>query len=207
MILPTAALPATLLILSACHSSSGRPTPEDCAPIPTELPPGSSAGQLAGDYRLRLVATSGAKKGAATEGTLSLQPQAGALRYRTRPGGARDSTVLHPLYGAAEVDLSAIDAVSVGSITSRDPLQPGVLVMERPAVAGRPRAAEIVIRLGSEANRSDRQRFDGGYTALRVRQLGPGRLAGSWSSGITGEQAAGYFCATRTGGAADRRTE
>lgn len=195
-----AALPSALLILSACRSSSGGTTPEDCAPITTELPPASSASHLAGEYRLRLVATSGAKKGVATDGTLSLEPQSGPLRYRTRLGGGRDSTVLHPLYGAAEVDLAAVDAVSVGSITSRDPLQPGVLVMERHAGAGRPPATEIVIRLGSEANRSDRQRFDGGYTALRVRQLGPGRLAGSWSSGISGEQAAGYFCATRTGG-------
>ena len=194
-----ATLPAAILILLACRSSSGGATPEDCAPITTELPPASSASDLAGEYRLRLVATSGAKKGVATDGSLSLEPQSDALRYRSRPGGSRDSTVLHPLYGAADVDLAAVDAVSVGSITSRDPTQPGVLVMERHAKPGRPPATEIVIRLGSEANRSDRQRFDGGYTALRVRHLGPSRLAGSWSSGISGEQAAGYFCATRTG--------
>ena len=194
------ALAAPLFILPSCRSPSGRATPEECAPIGTELPPASSAGRLAGEYRLRLVATSGAKKGAATEGTLRLDPQADALRYRTRPGGARDSTVLHPLYGAAEVDLDAIDAVSVGNTTSLDPMQPGVLVMERHAAAGRPPAAEIVIRLGSDANRRDRQRFDGGYTALRVRQIGPGRLAGSWSSGVTTERAAGFFCAVRKEG-------
>jgi len=202
-----AALTAPLLILSACRSQSGGAIPEECAPISSELLPASSAATLAGEYRLRLVATSGAKKGAATEGTLRLDPQTDALRYRIIPGGARDSTVLHPFYGAADVNLAAIDAVSVGNTTSLDPMQPGVLVMERRAAPGRPPAAEIVIRLGSDANRRDRQRVDGGYTALRVRQVGPGRLAGSWSSGVTGERAAGYFCATRTGGQADSRTE
>ncbi len=191
------ALATPLVILSACRSQSGGATPEECAPISSELPPASSAAALAGEYRLRLVATSGAKKGAATEGTLRLDPQAGGLLYRTRLGGTRDSTVLHPFYGAAEVDLAAIDAVSVGNTTSLDPMQPGVLVMERRAAPSQP-PAEIMMRLGSDANRRDRQRFDGGYTALRVRQVGPDRFAGSWSSGVTGERAAGYFCAERT---------
>ena len=165
--------------------------------MPGELPAASSATGLAGEYRLRFVATSGARKGATAEGSLRLEPQTGALRYRTRPGGAQDSTVLHPLYGATDVDLSLIDAVLVGSTTSLDPMQPGVLVMECHAAPGQPPRAEIVMRLGSDANRRDRQRFDGGYTALRVRQVGAGQLAGSWSSGVTAERAAGYFCATR----------
>ncbi|MEA2725467.1 MAG: hypothetical protein QOH59_3238, partial [Gemmatimonadales bacterium] len=154
---------------------------------------------LAGEYRLRLVATSGAKKGAATEGSLRLNPQTDSLRYRSRLGGGRDSTVLHPLYGAADVDLARIDAVSVGSTTSLDPMQPGVLVMQRRTRGGSPRG-EIILRLGSDANRRDRQRFDGGYTALRVRQIGPGRVAGSWASGVRAERAGGYFCATRMEG-------
>jgi hypothetical protein len=183
-------------VLSSCGSTSGRASPEECAPVAEELAPGSSATGLAGEYRLRLVATSGAKKGAATEGSLRLDPQADSLRYRRRLGGTRDSTVLHPLYGAADVDLARIDAVSVGSTTSLDPIQPGVLVMQRRTAGGSPRG-EIILRLGSDANRSDRQRFDGGYTALRVRQLGPERLAGSWASGAATERAAGYFCATR----------
>ena len=164
-----------------------------------ELPAGSSATGLAGEYRLRLVATSGAKKGAAAEGSLRLDPQADSLRYRSRLGGGRDSTVLHPLYGAAEVDLARIDAVSVGSTTSLDPMQPGVLVMQRRTAEGLPQG-EMILRLGSDANRRDRLRFDGGYTALRVRQIAPERLAGSWASGVTTERAAGYFCATRVDG-------
>lgn len=151
----------------------------------TELPAASSAEGLAGEYQLRLVATSGARKGAATEGKLRLEPQTDARR---------------PLYGSTDVDLAAIDAVLVGNTTSHDPMQPGVLVLERHAAAGQPPLAEITIRLGSDANRRDRQRFDGGYTALRVRQIGPGRLAGSWASGVTAERAGGYFCATKKDG-------
>ena len=190
----------TVLLLSGCRSQSGTASPEQCAPVSTELPEVASANRLAGEYHLRLVATSGAKKGAAAEGTLRLDSQTDSLRYRRRLGGTLDSTVLHPLYGATDVDLSRVDAVSVGSTTSLDPSRPGVLVMERRAAPNRSPRTDIIIRLGSEANRTDRQRFDGGYTALRVRRLDPGGLAGSWASGVGTERAAGYFCATRMSG-------
>jgi len=191
---------STPFLLAGCRSQSGHASPEECAPVSAELPAGSSANGLAGEYRLRLVATSGAKQGAATEGSLRLDPQVDSLRYRSRLGGRQDSTVLHPLYGAADVDLARIDAVSVGSTTSLDPIRPGVLVMQRRSAPGGPPRGDIILRLGSEANRRDRQRFDGGYTALRVREISPGRMAGSWASGVTGEQAGGYFCATRVEG-------
>jgi len=132
-------------------------------------------------------------------GVLRLQPQTGQLRYRVRPGGATDSAVVHPLYGAAEVDLNAVDAVLVGDITSLDPTKPGVLVVERHERSGQAPSAEIMLRLGSDANRRDRQRVDGGYTALRIRQLSPAGFSGTWASGIKSERSAGYFCAVRKG--------
>jgi hypothetical protein len=107
--------------------------------------------------------------------------------------------VVHPLYGSAELDLAAIDAVRVGSISSNDPAAPGVLVIERHERAGQPPRAEITLRLGSEANRRDRQRVDGGYTALRVRELGPSGFSGTWASGLLRERSAGYFCAVKGG--------
>ena len=188
------------LLLCACRAQSSGASPQECAPTTAELEAGSSAGGYAGEYQLRLVATSGVKKGSTAEGMLKLEPQGQALRYRTRPGGATDSSVVHPLYGAAEVDLEAVDAVLVGNITSLDPMRPGVLVVERHARSGPAPRAEIVLRLGSDANRRDRQRVDGGYTALHVRQLSSDGFTGTWGSGITGERAAGYFCAVRMGG-------
>lgn len=191
---------APLLAGGACRAQSGSASPRECAPVSSELPAGSRTEGIAGEYELRLVATSGAKSGSSIEGTLRLQPQREDLLYRTRPGGATDSAVVHPLYGTVDVDLSAVDAVQVGSITSADPSRPGVLVIERHERRGEAPAAEIVLRLGSEANRQDRQRVDGGYTALWVRKLSPQGFSGTWSSGISLQRATGYFCAVRKDG-------
>ncbi len=187
-------------VLLGCRGAAGGATPEECAPPTAELTASSSAAGLAGEYQLRLVATSGAKTGATVQGTLTLQPQGQDLLYRTTPGGTPDTTWSHPLYGSAELDLAAVDAVEVGSTMSMDPMKPGVLVMERNPAAGQAAPTEVVIRLGAEANRRDRQRFDGGYTALRIRETSPERFRGTWSSGVRMERAGGYFCAVRKGG-------
>ena len=195
-----AGLSVPLVAWGACRAQSGNASPAECAPAASDLPAGSTAEGLAGEYQLRLVATSGMKAGSTSEGTLTLKPQPRELRYRIRPGGATDSAVVHPVYGTAEVDLKALDAVEVGTTTSGDPRQPGVLVIERHQRSGEAPRAEIVLRLGSEANRRDRQRVDGGYTALRVRQIRPEGFSGTWASGIMREQAGGYFCAVREDG-------
>ncbi|HET6778433.1 MAG TPA: hypothetical protein VFH26_06055 [Gemmatimonadales bacterium] len=194
----TAGLGIPLVVWTGCRAAANGATPEECAPVTSELPAKSSTEITAGEYQLRLVATSGAKVGSTVDGSLRLQPQEGELRYRPHPGA--DSSVIHPLYGAAELDLAAVDAVEVGSISSTDPTSPGVLVIERHERAGQTPRAEIILRLGSEANRRDRQRIDGGYTALRVREVSPSRFAGTWASGILRERASGYFCAVRKDG-------
>jgi hypothetical protein len=183
-----------------CRSAVNGATPEKCAPVTEELSAESSMEASAGEYRLRLVATSGAKAGSSVVGTLKLRPQVGQLRYRMRTAGLLDSSVVHPLYGTAELNLNAVDAVQVGAIASTDPAAPGVLVIQRHERAGQAPRAEITLRLGSEANRRDRQRIEGGYTALRVRQVTPTQFAGTWASGVLRERSAGYFCAVRKDG-------
>jgi hypothetical protein len=183
--------------MEACRSQSSGTSPEACSPVPAALPATGSADGLAGEYRLSLVASSGPRKDGAVEGALWLEPQDSSRRYRTGLGGRVDSTILHPLRGGTDVDLSRVYAVSVGRTDSRDPEQPGVLVIERHARSGKAPQTEITMRLGSDANRAGQVRFDGGYTALRVRKVGPAGFAGSWASGLTGERAGGYFCATR----------
>ena len=200
MIRTLTAIAAASLMSEACRSQVGKADPEDCTPVSAALPATASAEGLAGEYRLKLVALAGPREGAVAEGKLWLLPQDSTRRYRARLGGNVDSTVSHPLFGAANLDLNAVDAVAVGRIDSRDPEKPGVLVIERHARPGRTPLAEITLRLGSEANRADRTRFDGGYTALRVRQVSSHGFAGSWGSGLTVERSAGYFCATRTDG-------
>jgi hypothetical protein len=180
-----------------CRAQSDGPAPIECAPVTTDLPPTGSTEALAGAYDLRLVATSGSKSDSAVDGTLTLQPHVGQLRYRKRLGGGTDSAVVHPYYGSADIDLAGVDAIQVGSTTSADPMQPGVLVIESRRRQGQA-PGQIVLRLGADANRQDRQRVDGGYTALRVRQLSQTGFSGTWGSGITGERSAGYFCARKT---------
>jgi hypothetical protein len=181
-----------------CRTAPSGAKPENCVPVTSALAAESSGEALAGEYQLWLVATSGTKVGSIVDGTLRLQPQTGELRYRSRRGA--DSSVVHPLYGAAELGLGAVDAVEVGSIRSNDPSAPGVLVIERHERAGQTPRAEITLRLGSEANRRDRQRVDGGYTVLRVQELRPSGFSGAWASGVLRERSTGYFCAVRKGG-------
>jgi hypothetical protein len=161
-----------------------------CKPAPepeTVLPPGS-AERLDGSYRLQLVATQGPKSGESVEGTLRIRLYDRALRAVT-VNGIRDTAASYVLYGGVDVDLDRVGAVRPGDPGAEDPMRPGVLVIERKGT--------IVLRLGSEANRRDRARFDGGYTALRVRELDGDRFRGTWASGVRTERSAGYFCAER----------
>lgn len=161
-----------------------------CKPPPepeTALPPGS-AERLDGNYRLELVATKGPKAGESAEGTLRIRLYERALRAVT-VNGIRDTAASYVLYGGVDVDLDRVGAVRPGDPSTEDPMRPGVLVIERKGT--------VVLRLGSEANRRDRARFDGGYTALRVRELDGDRFRGTWASGIHTQRSAGYFCAQK----------
>jgi hypothetical protein len=153
-----------------------------CEPAPEPQGPLQSAEQLGGTYRLRLVATEGSKEGQAVEGTLRLQPYDRALRTVTIRG-IRDTAASYVLYGSADLDLDRIGAVRPGDPASDDPMRPGVVVIERKGT--------VVLRLGSEANRRDVARFDGGYTALRVRELAGDRFRGTWASGVQAQRSAG----------------
>ncbi len=190
-----------LLAASACRSAQPDVTPaaDACAGGGTALTRTSQAAALAGSYHLRVAATSGARAGAAVEGTLSLQPVDDSAATPVLVLGLPDSTVRHRLTGALALDPAAIGAAPTGDLASTDPAAPGVLVIER-----RPREpaapVEMTLRLGADANRKNSVRFDGGYFALTVRGSGPEGFAGSWTSGGAGvaDVAGGSFCARRT---------
>ena len=145
--------------------------------------------QAAGSYRLTLVAPAADGAQVSVSGTLHLEPNPAALREF-----AED--VSTPLYGWVDLELQAVAAVEVGDAGSRDPLRPGVLVLEqRPDAASAPR---ITLRLGSLANlRTVRGAFDGGYLALHVEHLEPDRFHGRWVSGVHATRVAGHFCGAR----------
>ena len=170
----------------------------NCVPATDGLKPGAAEG-LAGKYRLKLVATAGSRAGQAAEGSLDLRPYESSLRAVTI-GGIRDTAASYVHYGATDVDPEAVGAVRLGELGSLEPTRPGVVVVERKGT--------ITLRLGSEANRRDVARFDGGFTALRVGGASRDGFTGSWSSGVNIQRAsAGYFCAIREDGKDGKEVE
>jgi hypothetical protein len=207
MMRATGARHAALLAIAACHSpapatqTAAKPAADTCdAPSSdssrsSELPRSATGASLAGEYRLRLVATAGPRSGEAVEAHLRLALLADSLQVPAPILGAQDTTTRHPLAGSTDLDPELVGGVSTGDNASTDPIAPGVLMIERHPGADRP--ASIMLRLGALANRRGLQRFDGGYFALTVRRIDADAFAGTWSSGTARQAAAGYFCAER----------
>ena len=157
------------------------------------------ARDLAGSYRLTLVATTGDSTGTRAEGKLTLAPNDSAHSVVRGVGtDAPRPNVATPLYGWTDLAARTVGAVNTGSLRASDPDRPGVLVIE-----GRPQGAEvksdIVLRLGEYSNDRDRVLFDGGYTVLRVAWIDGGAFGGSWESAAMNRgSAGGYFCAQPT---------
>lgn len=174
-------------LLAACAgANAGQADPQACAPVEAAASDLEAAG-LGGGYTLRLVATSGAKQGAAVGGRLDLMSQDSAYRTMERADGSTDTTFSFPLYGTAEADFAAVGATVPGDPGSSDPASPGVLVIQRPG--------GVMLRLGSDANRRGVRRFDGGYTVLQVQQITEEGFAGTWRSAVGLEESGGHFCA------------
>lgn len=183
----------TALALSAATCAGRGPAPAavPCGPAEGELAAGARAEPLEGEFRLTLVAVSGARAGSSAAGMLRLHA------FGTRPAPVPAAPgVLHPLFGATDVRLADVGAAAHGDATRGDPAAPGVLVIEwqRP---GPPVRNEITLRLGADANHGDQVRFDGAHMALFVTSLSPERFTGRWRSGGGDQQAEGYFCAER----------
>lgn len=189
-----------LLVLAAWTGGScrGRPAaeadPVPCAPAAGEMPAGGRADGLAGEYRLTLVATRGARAGKSASGRLVLRPFEGTARPVAPVSGAR-----YPLYGGATLALDSIGAIAPGDISHADAARPGVLVMEWRRTTPPPPADQITLRFGADANAGGPNRFDGAYLALNLAATTGDGFAGIWDSGGGDVRAGGYFCAARAG--------
>ena len=179
---------ATVLLAACGGASAGQADPQACAPVATPSSDVAATG-LVGEYTVRLIATSGAKEGAATGGHLALMEQDSAYRSLQRSDGSVDTTFSFPLHGTAELDFAAVGATVPGDPRSTDPLSPGVLAIQRPG--------GVLLRVGSEANRRGVRRYDGGYTVLEVQQVDGQGFAGTWRSGLGLEESGGHFCAVK----------
>lgn len=192
---------ATCAALLVCTACSGRPDGEavpaeaegdavpsvGCIPPPPALgEPGTLVG-MDGGYALTMVVPDADGSARSAEGTLTLIPQVEDLLEM--------SSVRTPLYGSTDIDVAAVGALPVGILESDDPLAPGVLVMESSTEGVPP----VRLRFGSDANRRDLVRFDGGYTLLTVTEISSDGFAGLWRSGVGGTLTDGHFCARLRG--------
>lgn len=144
----------------------------------------------AGAYVLTMVEEVEGEAGRWARGELLLHEQIAALRQFAGAAGAVIPGVSAPLFGTTDVSVAAVGALSVGDLSSDDPDAPGVLVIESDAGGGK----STMLRFGSDANRRDMTRFDGGFTVLNVHQVGDGTFSGTWSSGSRRLEANGFFC-------------
>ena len=205
-----ALLPAGVLA-AACTSSGGDAesagagevgAPAGDRPLPTCVPP---SGELAadatldgraGEYTLRMVGGAEGDDAASIQGTLILHQQSADLRQFSGSDGSAIPGVVAPLFGTTDVGVEAVGALRVGDLSSADPAAPGVLVIESETAQG----PSILLRFGSDANRRDMVRFDGGFTVLELREIGGDGFSGTWTSGAWGRATGGYFCAERVAG-------
>ena len=163
-----------------------QPVFSSCLPTSDALGSDATLADHAGRYQLTLVRRVDMVDTDSVQGTVVLYqetPELGSLRGASTP-----------LYGAADVDLRAVGAHEAGDIGSDAPAAPGALVLE----FDRDGARNILLRLGSAANRRDTVLPDGAYMVLEVLEISADGFSGSWRSGSYSSRASGYFCATRS---------
>jgi hypothetical protein len=146
-----------------------------CSPITTALDAGANIESMVGDFRVTLVATSGANTGRRVSGPLTLGK----------------SGTAGSLSGTMTVSLDSIGATAPG---------PRPIDGRYSAVAlqwsGTGGARQITLRLGNSTPGA----IEGAHMALSVKALSTTRFAGSWTS-ANGQpmapEAVGYFCGER----------
>ena len=155
---------------------------DSCAPTAANLAPDGTLVGAHGRYRLALVARTGEK----VVGVLVL--------VASPPGREVLGLASTPLQGTLDIDLDQVGARRIGDPASTDPDAPGVLVLE----FDRRGTRQVMLRIGSEADRVDQRLYDGAYTVLRVQQIDADGFAGAWESGVRSSVPTGHFCATRS---------
>lgn len=146
-----------------------------------------------GRYRIELVADEGAKKGASSKGDLTLitaRPDDSSPVTSEKPTSRVGER--YPLYGYTNLDFKAVDApmpakYERGEIPpapdSRDPIYPGVLVLELPPEGERVMGAKWILTIGTVSNmRTSRRVTDGAGIALRVKAHEGDSLSGVWTA-------------------------
>jgi hypothetical protein len=176
---------STTTSASACRGESQR------------LGSGVQVEALAGTYTFTMAASVGRSAGRGVTGVLLLIAHTDSLRYLTTPDGPNDR-LLEPLYGALEIDITAVNAVAPGSLDVVDPMRPGIAVVETRLWRTSARTTDVVFYAGSDGNRREVMSLDGPYLYIRPTRFAAGWVAGEWRSGESHVISAGTFCAIRT---------
>lgn len=166
---------------------------ETCRAVEGRITADAPWDSLTGDWRLTMVASAGPMAGRQAEGTMTLQVRDPGVRRMDVPG---TTVVTVPAIGSTDIALEQVGAVRIGNLQSSDPMQPGLGIWVSEGTDG---GVSAVLRIGQEALRTDIVRFDGGYTALYLRQVTGETIRGGWASGVRSQEASGHFCAVRKG--------
>jgi hypothetical protein len=153
-----------------------------------------TSGQLrAGDYRLSMTATSGSRRGNAVEGHLTLVRTAESDRSpRTGEQPKPSDSRYLPFYGWTDADLSQVGAPlcldgPAPPPSSRDPVFPGVLVLQLPpgmklaTPVQRPMQAPILVTGTGRNIRDGGRRLDGCGIGLFVQSHERNCVRGEWA--------------------------
>jgi hypothetical protein len=175
--------------------------PASTAECPTSLQPvdASSPPDFTGRYRLVMAATEGPKQGRIARGTVTLRRLHGPIPMPKVTGGTYDYATVHPFYGTAAIDLAAVGATTMGSLSAADSLAPGAAIE---VITGRGNHPVLELSLGSGNNDHGKLILDGAITPMVIERAGPDGFTGHWDAyySYTTYHAAGTFCATRIGG-------
>jgi hypothetical protein len=157
-----------------------------------------------GTYRLVMIATSGSRTGASTEGMLTLRPTSPTDSSPTTSREVRDSLGTEtPLYGWTDLDFQSIGAPigesSDPSPLSRDPTSPGVLVTIGRWDDRYPEDTPVLLVSTASNRRDGAIVLDGGGIGLSVRRLAPDGFSGEWYRWGIAISGSGHFCAWRVG--------
>ena len=176
----------------------GNVAPADCRSPRETLSLEASAADMGGRYSLVFVATEGDHKGKVARGRMELLRRDSTTAIRLDGNGRPHPNLREPYYGSAEINLEALGAYTSGSLASRDPTRPGIVVFEwRSKREEVPTAIQLMI--GADKTRRDIISVDGPFVDIQVREFLPEGFRGTWeaSVGYSDYRSSGFFCANR----------
>jgi hypothetical protein len=180
---------------------AGHPSPlwKSCASLPA-VGPGTTI-DLAGRWRLELVADTGRATGRSLSADLVLRPTTPAQRAgKSVITGKPVIDDGYAFWGTLSTDLRRLGALPSGHLTSNDPAVPGVRVYVRRERPGTEPFLDLSIQLRAQPPYDHWETvLDGDFNGFQVQAMDRDMMAGTWESsgGEMAVSARGRFCGRR----------